>query len=195
MRASNQRWNQLVFTACFLVTCWLLMMCIHELGHVVGAVCTGGTVRHVELSPLAISRTDVEPNLHPGFVVWLGPVMGCLLPVVPVAFFRFRRSMGSILVRFFAGFSCIANGAYISVGTIDRVGDCGEMLRTGSHPAVMYTFGVAAILGGFALWHRLGSVREFVFNPPDIGIRAASIAVCVLVATIAAMQITTAYMW
>jgi hypothetical protein len=56
-------------------------MAVHELGHVIGAVISGGVVERVVLHPLTISRTDVSPNPHPGIVVWLGPVIGCLFPL------------------------------------------------------------------------------------------------------------------
>ena len=41
------------------------MMALHELGHVVGAVPTGGSIECVVLHPMSFSRTDVSPNLHP----------------------------------------------------------------------------------------------------------------------------------
>lgn len=44
---------------------WLAMMAVHELGHVLHAVASGGTVVGVVLNPLEISRTDVSPNPHP----------------------------------------------------------------------------------------------------------------------------------
>ena len=66
------------------------------------------------------------------------------------------------VARFFAGFCLIANGAYISVGSFDRVGDCGEMLRTGTPLWVMLLFGAVTIVWGMFLWHSLGSVKQFL---------------------------------
>ncbi len=58
------------------------MMALHELGHVVGAVPTGGSIECVVLHPMSFSRTDVSPNLHPAIVVWLGPIVGCIGPLM-----------------------------------------------------------------------------------------------------------------
>ena len=61
-------------------TSWLGMMLVHEAGHVLHAWVSGGTVTKVVLGPLVISRTDVNPNPHPLFEIWGGPVWGCLVP-------------------------------------------------------------------------------------------------------------------
>jgi len=57
------------------------MMAVHEFGHVIGALTSGGVVERVVLYPLTISRTDVSPNPNPSIVVWLGPILGCVIPV------------------------------------------------------------------------------------------------------------------
>lgn len=49
--------------------CWLAMQAVHELGHFLGAVVSGGRVNQVVLHPLMISRTDVQPNPSPALVV------------------------------------------------------------------------------------------------------------------------------
>ena len=64
---------------------------------------------------------------------------------------------GAFALRFFAGFCLIANGAYIAFGSIDRVGDCGEMLRHGSRTWQLSLFGALAIPTGFWLWHGQGT--------------------------------------
>ena len=38
-----KRLHQVLLIGAFMPLCWLAMMAIHELGHVVGAVATGGT--------------------------------------------------------------------------------------------------------------------------------------------------------
>jgi hypothetical protein len=81
------------------------MMGVHELGHVVGAWLTGGVVQKVVLHPLAISRTDVEPNPQPLVVVWAGPFVGVLLPLGAGSLFHVGKFRGAYLLRFFAGFA------------------------------------------------------------------------------------------
>lgn len=72
----------IVFVITILSLSWLGMMAVHELGHVTGAVLTGGTVVRVVLHPAAISRTDVSPNLSPLIVAWAGTILGRLIPVL-----------------------------------------------------------------------------------------------------------------
>jgi hypothetical protein len=151
--------GKVMFAVCLLALCWYGMMAVHELGHVVGAWATGGTVTGVSLHPLSISRTDVLPNPCPGIVVWLGPIVGCLLPLLLWALGR--NWIAGKLFGFFAGFCLIANGAYIAFGSRDGVGDSGEMLRCGVPVWTLIAFGAIAILGGLMIWHRLDSVGHF----------------------------------
>jgi len=143
----------IVFT---ILASWLGMQGVHELGHVLGAWCTGGRVATVVLHPLTISRTDLAFNPSPLVVVWAGPVLGCLLPLALWLVVLACRLPGTYLPRFFAGFCLIANGAYIAGGSFDGAGDCGEMLRHGSPLWLLWLFGAITIPAGLALWHRLG---------------------------------------
>ena len=165
------------------------MMGVHELGHVVGAVVTGGTVERVVLHPLTISRTDVSPNPHPGVVVWLGPVIGCLLPMAAIALVPRRLTVLSKMARFIAGFCLVANGAYIAFGSFDRVGDCGEMARTGTPVWIMLAFGIVTIPPGLFLWHGLGSIRRFFGNPTVVTPRMTYCSSVALVAIVIAESI------
>src|SRR5437763_6032138 len=66
------------------------------------------------------------------------------------------RLAGAFALRFFAGFCLLTNGLYIRVGSIDGVGDCGEMLRHGSESWHLWLFGLAIAPAGLWLWHRQG---------------------------------------
>lgn len=90
------------------------MMAVHEFGHVIGALVTGGSVERVVLRPLTISRTDVSRNPHPGVVVWLGPILGCGIPVVVWRLIPRGMTIVRNIAMFFAGFCLLANGAYIA---------------------------------------------------------------------------------
>ena len=143
-------------------------MAVHELGHIAGAIVTGGSVQRVVLYPLTISRTDVSPNPHPAIVVWLGPIIGCMLPLGLFAIVPQRLKVMRKIARFFAGFCLIANGAYISIGSLNQIGDCREMLRTGTPLWVLLVFGIVAISLGLYLWSGLGSVKHFIDHPEFI---------------------------
>jgi len=145
-----------------LVLSWLAMMIVHEAGHVIGARLTGGIVERVVLHPLAFSRTDVAPNPHPLVVVWSGPLLGVLLPAIAFAAASALKFQSAYLLRFFAGFCLIANGAYIGAGSFGRIGDAGVMLRHGSWAWQLWAFGAVALAAGLSLWHGLG--RDFGFG-------------------------------
>jgi hypothetical protein len=49
----------------------------------------------------------------------------------------------------------IANGAYIGAGSLHGVGDAGDMLRHGSPRWLLVLFGVACVIAGLWIWHRL----------------------------------------
>ena len=170
--------------ATFLPFCWLAMMVVHEAGHVVAAWSTGGTVTGVVLHPLAILRTDVLPNTQPLLVVWAGPVVGIVTPLILWLSMRTVRIPESYMARFFVGFCLVANGAYIGAGSFDHIGDAGTMMQHGSPTVVLWTFAAVSIPFGFALWH--GQGRYFGVGPhaTPVGNRAVVISGCLLSATV-----------
>ncbi len=147
---------RIVLIGSFIGFSWLAMQVVHELGHVLSAVASGGHVTNVVLHPCTISRTDVFPNPHPLFVAWAGSIVGTLLPLLGFLFARFFRWPGTFLFRFFAGFCLVANGAYIGIASIQGIGDAGEMLRYGSPRWQLILFGLFTATLGLFLWDGLG---------------------------------------
>ncbi len=136
---------------------WLGMQIVHELGHVLGARATGGEVVHVQLRPWSLSGTDVSPNPRPLVERWAGPVVGVVLPVAAwLAAAAARVSWGYVL-RFFAGFCLVANGAYIGCGAFAPVGDAADILNQGHPPWVLAAFGLITVPPGIGLWNGLGT--------------------------------------
>lgn len=160
---------------------WFLMMAIHEAGHVIAAIATGGTVQKIQLQPLAISKTDVAPNPKPLFVVWAGPLVGALFPFIVLGILRTQKAAIWQLALFFAGFCLIANGAYIAAGSFDQVGDCKVMLKEGSPMWTLLLFGGIAIPTGFWLWHQIGSFRQFLLFPHFASVHAAKPSIALLI--------------
>lgn len=152
----RHRGYQCLLIGTFLPFCWLAMMGVHELGHALAGWLTGGTVTKVVLHPLTISRTDVEPNPAPLAVVWGGPVVGVVLPLLIWSGFRIGRLRYGYLTRFFTGFCLIANGSYIGFGSLDAIGDAGEMTQLGSPFWTLWLFGAITVPTGFWLWHGQG---------------------------------------
>lgn len=135
---------------------WLAMMAFHELGHVLGAWLTGGRVERVVLHPLAFSRTDVSPNPHPRTVLWMGPLLGSLLPLALWIVAGMAHIRLGFLLRAFAGFCLIANGAYLASAVVMPVGDVQQLVRLGAPPWLLAIAGAPAMGFGLALWNGLG---------------------------------------
>lgn len=150
------RVNQVILIAPFLPFCWLAMMVVHELGHLLGAYVSGGQVERVILHPLAISRTDLSGNPHPLVVCWAGPVFGIVLPLLLHAVIRQLCKEFKSISQFFAGFCMVANGAYLGIGSIHGIGDSGDLLRLGTPIWLLWIFGLCSSAAGLWLWNGLG---------------------------------------
>lgn len=167
---------------------WLAMMVVHEFGHCLHLWASNGTVRRVILHPLVISRTDWGDNPRPLFVVWGGVVWGCLLPLLCWAVASACRWRFWYLARFFAGFCLIANGAYLLIGSFDRVGDTGEMLALGSPHWTLLACGAAAWAVGLLLWHGLGPQFGLKQKQPKVD-HAAALAVTAALVLLVAVEL------
>jgi len=132
------------------------MQVVHELGHVLGAALTGGTVTKVVLHPLTISRTDVSPNPHPLVEIWAGPFVGSLMPLVFWGLAAMVKLPGVYVLRFFAGFCLLTNGAYIGAGSLARVGDAADLLHHGAAVWQLALFGLLVAPPGLWIWHGQG---------------------------------------
>jgi hypothetical protein len=135
---------------------WLLMMAVHESGHVLNAWLSGGHVARVHFGFFEFSETELSQNPHPQFVAWGGPVWGCLIPIAVFALARGRRANARRYLCFFAGLCLIANGAYIGLGWLNAAGDAGTLLREGVPRWLMVLVGLPTLAAGLYLWHRLG---------------------------------------
>ncbi len=172
---------QWVFIGCTVIGSWFAMQQVHELGHCLGAWATGGRVQRVVLAPWTISRTDVKPNPHPLVVVWAGPAGGVVLPLVFWGVASLLKWSWSFVLRFFAAFCLIANGLYIGGGSFQEIGDCGDMLRHGSSPWMLWAFGALTFLLGLALWNGMGKEFGLGESGRRISANAARVALMVVV--------------
>jgi hypothetical protein len=152
---------------------WLVMMLVHEGGHVFGAVMTGGVVQQVVWHPAVLSRTDVSPNPNPLLEVLAGPVIGSALPLATAAIVWSLRLKAAYLLWFTAGFCLIANGAYLGVGAIDPVGDAEQLLALGVPRWVLGAIGLTITIAGFVILHRVSPNFGFGKSPMPIDGRYA----------------------
>jgi hypothetical protein len=176
-----ERWRQIVLVVSIGWISWLTMMLVHESGHVLGALCTGGTVRRVVWQPAIISRTDVLPNPHPLVEVWAGPLFGSLFPLAVAAIAFAARLPVSYLFWIVAGFCLIANGAYIGIGVIQPVGDANEMLEHGMASWPMAVFGLITLIVGLWIWHRVSPRLGFGAKPAPIAASHAYVTLIIAV--------------
>lgn len=143
---------------------WLLMMVVHELGHVGHGWLSGARLDVVYLPLVGFSRTDFFANPHPLFVAWGGPVWGCLLPLVFWAVVRRFANSYAYLAAWFAGFCLVANGAYLLGGAFRAAGradDGGVILQHGGARWQLFAFGIVAVSTGLYLWNGLGPYFGF----------------------------------
>lgn len=181
------RIRQAILIGSTMLGAWLGMQAVHELGHVLGAWVTGGKVAEVVLHPLTISRTDLSRNPHPLIVVWAGPLIGVVVPLLLWTVAAQVRLSIAFVLRFFAGFCLVANGLYIAFGSLDRVGDCGVMLAQGSEPWQLWLFGLATVPWGMWLWHNQGEHFGFGQAQGQVDHRAAygALLACMLLIALA----------
>ena len=113
---------------------WLLMLAVHESGHVLQGWLSGAKLDAVHLPLFGFSRTDFAVNPHPLFVAWGG---ACGAAFCRWRFFIAARCFAAkrhvYLLAWFAGFCLIANGAYLLGGAILTGGadDGGVILQHG----------------------------------------------------------------
>jgi hypothetical protein len=176
-----ERFHQILLVSSILWLSWLTMMLVHETGHVIGALGTGGRVQRVIWHPAVISRTDVRPNPHPLIEIWAGPMIGSLLPLVAAVMASLLRLRAAYLVWVLAGFCLIANGAYIGVGAFHPICDAEELIAHGMPRWPMAAFGIIALICGLWIWHRISPKLGFGDLPEPIQPRHAYLTACLSV--------------
>jgi hypothetical protein len=183
-----KRQHHVLLIASTLALSWLTMQAVHELGHVAAAIVSGGRVAIVVLHPATISYTQLTSNPHPLFVAWMGPVLGVVLPFVAFVVARMLRLRGWYLFQFFAGFCFIANGAYLAFGSLNGIGDAGDILRHGSPAWLLWLFGATTIPVGLLMWNRLGPHFGFGVSAGQVD-RATAYTMFALLVLIAVLEI------
>ncbi len=133
------------------------MMVVHEAGHVLHLLATGGSIEQITLHPLKLSHTLPDANPHPLMTVLGGPLWGVLLPVLFWWIVGRILPTRSYLAAFFAGFCLVANGAYLVGDAILQGGDGREFVQHGVPPWVLVLAGLPIAAAGLWVWNGLGS--------------------------------------
>jgi hypothetical protein len=134
---------------------FLGMEIVHEFGHVLNAIATGGRVVAVEIPLIGTSQTLVAPNPQELFEIMGGPLWGILIPLLACGLARYFTDRVPETLKFFAGFCLIANGAYLAIGWWWPASDGGQLARLEVPKETLVGIGVIASAVGLGVWHSL----------------------------------------
>ena len=162
---------------------WLALQAVHEMGHVLHARLSGGTVNEVVLRPTTLSQTVVDPNPHPCFVAWGGPIWGCLIPLAMWAVVWLVAHRYAFLAQFFAGACLVANGTYLGTSVIigGRHLDGPVILAQGGSAWQVLLFSIVAMAAGLYLWNGLGPHFGLGKSTNQVDHRATFVIVVLLI--------------
>ena len=104
--------KRLVRLVILLMASWCVMTFTHEVGHIVGGRCCGGTLIDVDLLPWHLPYSLFDPDPRPLVTLWSGPILGAVVPLGLALLIR------RLWMWFIANFCLVANGSYIATGWI-----------------------------------------------------------------------------
>ena len=130
---------------CLMVASWIVMTFTHEMGHMIGGMCFGGSLRSADLLPWHLPYSIFDPDPFPLVTLWAGLIIGVLAPVA-VAMIIQREWMW-----FMAHFCVLANGAYIATAWFsgDRYLDTQKLLEHGASPIAIGVYCLLTIGFGY----------------------------------------------
>lgn len=178
---------QVLWIGSTLFACWWGMLLVHESGHMLAALATGGKVAGWALKPWEITMVQLSANPSPLVVTWGGAVFGAGAPLALAIFCTIMKWRIAPACLFFAGFCLLANGAYLAFGTFGPIGDVGDLFRHGASTWQLWLFGLTAMFLGLSAWHRLGEKFPLPQSLTRINRRNATIASVLAAALFAGM--------
>lgn len=133
-----------------LVASWCVMTFTHEVGHIFGGWVSGGTLSQADLVPWRMPYSFFDPNPHPLFTLWCGPMFGVIGPALTGMIIRKKWSW------FIADFCILANGMYIATAWLsgDHYLDTAKLLEHGAHPVSILVFCIVTIGIGYFRFRR-----------------------------------------
>ena len=159
--------RRVLYFLVLLIASWCVMTFTHEMGHIVGGWCCGGTLKNADLVPWHLPYSIFNPDPMPLVTLWCGPVLGVLVPLA-LALTVCREWMW-----FIANFCIIANGAYIATAWFsgDQYLDTTKLLEHGAHPITIALYGVLTIGFGYVGFRRscirVFATRKSIGNVPS----------------------------
>ncbi len=135
----------------------------HEMGHIIGGTCCGGSLESANLLPWHIPYSIFEPDPFPLVTLWAGLIIGVLAPV----------ALAMIVQRdwmwFIANFCVLANGAYIATAWFsgDRYLDTPKLIEDGASPITIAVYCLLTIGFGYVGFRRSCIAALVVPTPTD----------------------------
>ncbi len=123
---------------------------IHESGHALNAVLTGGSLNKITMSPLSWCYASTSGG-NETFVVWGGFLWQTIVPTVVLLLLWYFKSRLSLYALFLVLVSFGASGVYMIAGAVAGVGDGGSLVRYGVPPFLLLTVGSVLLLFCLAL--------------------------------------------
>ncbi len=122
----------------------------HEMGHIIGGTCCGGSLKSADLLPWHLPYSIFEPDPFPLVTLWAGLIIGALAPVAAAMIVQ-REWMW-----FIANFCVLANGAYTATAwfTGDHYLDTPKLLEHGASPFAIAVYCLITIGYGYVGFRR-----------------------------------------
>ncbi|OGV56366.1 MAG: hypothetical protein A2X45_10225 [Lentisphaerae bacterium GWF2_50_93] len=109
----------------------------------------GGSIHRIAFHFNIFTETIREGSRHPVIDIWMGPIIGILLPLL-LLILPLKKNIREILFIFCA-VCLIGNGLYIGLGWLCDGGDGWELIRYKVNLAWLILFGLPATLAGLVI--------------------------------------------
>jgi hypothetical protein len=129
-----------------LIVSWTVLTFTHEMGHIIGGWCCGGSLTSADLLPWHLPYSIFDPDPKPLVTLWCGPLLGVVVPLGLAVVIR-RDWMW-----FVSHFCTLANGAYIAAAWTsgDHYLDTPKLLEHGASAISIAVYCVLTIGFGYA---------------------------------------------
>lgn len=138
-----KRLQQMLIVLGIFVFSYNLGNLIHESGHALNAVLTGGSLNKITMSPLSWCYTWTSGG-NRIFVIWGGFLWQTIIPIV-LLFLCFKSRI-ALYALFLALVSFAESGIYMIAGAAAGIGDGGSLVKLGTPPFILITVGGILLL-------------------------------------------------
>jgi hypothetical protein len=117
----------------------------HEMGHILGGSCCGGTLKSADLLPWHLPYSIFEPDPFPLVTLWAGLMIGVLIPVA------IAIAVNRDWMWFIAHFCVLSNGVYVATAWVsgERYLDTPKLLEHGANPITIAVYCLLTIGFGY----------------------------------------------